>query len=1655
MSELFPLDFDQQEAPKQENTLFPLDIGPVERGEPTFLGEVKNSFMNNLYSTTGLLYGGPQAIYGYAAKDEKQFKAGLEKIDSWVRDANVNYPEAVPLEKLVDDPTPQNFLLYAGKALGTIGSTVQTLVAGGVGGGAAIALGIGKKAAERAAIVATEKAIQGGATTEAANAAALLAAKGVEQKAVAATVLAASMPTAGVMNTAETVKSLYEADPGEYHPALALGIGALKTGLDFVGESAVLNSFLKTGEKSIIKDALAKKFGERMANGLVGAMGAAGMEGVTEGLQEVADVVGEEIVNPGKNADLKKLAIRIADSAISGAFAGGAGGVVGGIFKTPEAKAPQQQMAAEVKADQGLPTEAPTQQPAEQLNIPQATETPKFNQDMVGAPGHEIPAGTYQVYNDMHKAFADRLGLPSEDLKPTDIQEINQILGITEEEKTLPALRQDIATRAPLREQAPGVSQPATQQTVEDILAGKAAELPSSGAQLVVLNKEGKDIVPKLQELIGTMLGPQNKGRIAFTDRVFHPTTQVEQLGFEYINKEFGPLAVVATRFGEAETTGGVYHEAFHIADDLGIIPKNAQIIVEENLPVVEKLIKHAHKEGLSSLSKTLESGSWQRPEEAPAYATQAYTYLKNKGLSPGYTGPLRKVVAPLQQFWQRLKEFFVGNGFKSVNDVVNSFATGKYAQKATPAQVMATLVGAPQKAVQIAQMAVTPPPEKVQQRVDVTIPGGKVTPLPPNKVDFRAAEISFLKRATSEVPSIKVVDPGRQMMWHEQWLNHTSAIANKFPAARIFANALFEMNKRRQTLMSQGRALLEPFHDLRGDAAMRVNRLVVDSDANNRFAAEENGAFVLKNDKGQVIGTLTDPKEIAAYNAYRQAGELYKKGLRASLLRALEQPETTTPAQLRQEVALLPEGEQQTLLTNLADALDAIAARNFYMPHMREGSHSITIKDKDGETAYFEKFNLPRIGRQKFLLELEKRLRAAYPISDGYEIGNVVRDVRAQMGQNLLGTVGLVEGLANAFDAKDNQLAQDFFERLKLEMAQRSFKQHLRQRKNIPGYITPATEKDYALIAMDRYIPSVSNFLAKQSLQPEFNQGLKDIQTAKDPRLAKWADTVMNYVMSPNEEAGWLRGIAFHAFLGANLSSAFINLTQIPLAAIPYMGQFDAGSAVYFAKAFKDAMKATDVPALLRGRHLAPATELKYLPQDEQVLVQMAQDNGLISPIQLQNTEAKLEEKIRQNRWIPRAARKGIEHLLTASGLPFAVTEMANRLTTLLAAYRWAKATPDWEQKVRPQWEANRKAGTPLTPEAFATYAVENTQFMMDKANRPLFTQGAVPAVATQFMSYPIQMMELMGNMWGHSGMGARGKLAMAAMLFGLWTLGGLWAQPGAESARRLAEILAKLTGRTINMDYIARGWLQQLGTSKQTAEVLMKGLWRLTGMDISGRVNIDPFKLGNLTGATSIAEVGPAGGAIVGAMTKAIQDYNQDKPWKAAAEFMPLAVRNAAEAFQSKTQGFEDAKGRTIIPPEHVTKMMATMKVAGFTPTEVAELREQKQFQKAIEESQKGRTANYARRVADAQLDIVRARTAGNIEGAQEAMGRLRSIQQEMIESNKGKKLADMINIKGVFDSARTQVATDLTGGYASMLNVKKARAVARPEILEMRKP
>src|SRR5688572_4735531 len=274
---------------------------------------------------------------------------------------------------------------------------------------------------------------------------------------------------------------------------------------------------------------------------------------------------------------------------------------------------------------------------------------------------------------------------------------------------------------------------------------------------------------------------------------------------------------------------------------------------------------------------------------------------------------------------------------------------------------------------------------------------------------------------------------------------------------------------------------------------------------------------------------------------------------------------------------------------------------------------------------------------------------------------------------------------------------------------------------------------------------------------------------------------------MSPEEEWQTWRQITFFYYLAGNVSSAIVNLSQVPLVTAPYLSMVaNAGRvSVELARAYKDAAK------MLSGRKGLEIFDPAKAPDDVRADLLKAVERGDLLPLQTIEQTAIATGSHPVLRRMSRSWRTTME--IAAS--VFTAAERINRLVTYIAAHRIARL-PGAAERIsealgnNPLWreELGEIGGKP-EPDLFARFVIDETHLKMGKVNRPEAMRG-VGSWLLQFKGFTPQMLELIWRL-ASGRYGKAGGKALAAMTVGYLVAAGLFGLPGGDDIKDLIEKL------------------------------------------------------------------------------------------------------------------------------------------------------------------------------------------------------------------------------------------------------------------------
>ena len=630
--------------------------------------------------------------------------------------------------------------------------------------------------------------------------------------------------------------------------------------------------------------------------------------------------------------------------------------------------------------------------------------------------------------------------------------------------------------------------------------------------------------------------------------------------------------------------------------------------------------------------------------------------------------------------------------------------------------------------------------------------------------------------------------------------------------------------------------------------------------------------------------------------------------------------------------------------LNRINASISKLRQRN-YFPRTRMGQYTVTIRstDKDqeweghtskkaGQTLGYYSFESKR-ERDAMLNSLKAEAEA-----EGLSISGSIADteVFAMMGMPEVLIQNISADPKLNLSAEQQQQLKDVS--LNLSPGKR-FLRHLKKRRGIVGF-----NRD-ALRVYSNYMMSAANHLARVEHSKSMVQALQtfkdDIRRLEDTnlggdigdlvKLKNYFNRHFDYLMKPDNDWAQLRSIGFLWYLGFNVKSALVNLTQIPMVTYPVLaGRYgDAKSTKALAAAYKDVTL-----------HLKSGT----LPADEVAMFQELRDTGILDESMVMELAGMGEADVLK-RAIP---GWDFDNLLNKvayyGGGMFRLAEKYNRHVTALSAYRLA-----------------RDAGQ-TNPVDVAREVIEKSQFEYSKWNRAEFMRGkrSVIFLFWQYMQHASFLFfggegsKVAMRMWllalfiaGVEGLPFAATL-IKAIDFGGTSVGKALgvANPRVSLEEDMRTLLLDLTDKP---DLILNGMASQWGLGPLHLLTLMGA--PIPNIDIGGSLSFgSPVQFldealggsGNPDeelGKFTAAFLGPVGAMGIQAYRSA--SSTDPDTWKRVEKIMPVFFKNAMQGGRWLSEGKETFRGGgeflNMDRPEH--RVGAVMKGLGFQSTRITQ--------------------------------------------------------------------------------------------------------------------
>jgi len=639
--------------------------------------------------------------------------------------------------------------------------------------------------------------------------------------------------------------------------------------------------------------------------------------------------------------------------------------------------------------------------------------------------------------------------------------------------------------------------------------------------------------------------------------------------------------------------------------------------------------------------------------------------------------------------------------------------------------------------------------------------------------------------------------------------------------------------------------------------------------------------------------GTLADQREYkpaelrSVFGLTDKQVDLYRQ-FRAAVNKSLDDLTTTIAAKMIRNAGIPPHmfrdeletGDHEALakmvgdwvkrdpkMAGLANQVAEVSDRakrlkaEGYAPLMRFGQYAVSIRGEAGELLEFRLFENQRLANKA-----AREARAA-----GKDAGVSVmstQDYKLLKGINpeSLELFGDLLEKAGVFDARD-EVFQTY---IREAIDQRSAMKRMLERHGYPGYSTDVRR------VLASFLTSNARLASKNLHFTDMLEAVENIPKSRGD-VRDDATNLVKYVQEPTEEAPKLRALLFAQYIGGNVASAMVNMTQSLTMTLPYLSQF--GNPASAAKALASAMRqaaAGKVDGDL-GEALARAEQA-----------------GVVSPQEIHHLNAEAMGTFGSNPVVQKA--------MFLWGSLFSLAEQFNRRAAFIAAYNMAPKGKDAYD--------------------FAVKAVEETQGIYNRGNRPNWARGAVGATLFTFKQFSVSYLEFLSRLPKREKVLALAILMLAAGAEGL---------PFADDLDDIIDTIAQRLGYSFNSKEQKRRFIGAV-LGQGGAEFVLRGASAVPGMpiDISQRMG-----MANLLPGTGIFRkdvkdhmrdvvefFGPVGGLAQNA---------------ARGELRPTAIANLGKAIDMFQTGmYRDDKGRRVVDVDAVD---AAWKAIGFQPAVVAQ--------------------------------------------------------------------------------------------------------------------
>ena len=657
-------------------------------------------------------------------------------------------------------------------------------------------------------------------------------------------------------------------------------------------------------------------------------------------------------------------------------------------------------------------------------------------------------------------------------------------------------------------------------------------------------------------------------------------------------------------------------------------------------------------------------------------------------------------------------------------------------------------------------------------------------------------------------------------------------------------------------------------------------------------------------------------------------------------------------------------------------DLRERFKARPYYLPFIRRGEFWFEYKTRDGE------YGISSTDSEASRTLLIEKMQREEGITDVKLVtkdsvikqrGNPSED-KAQFMTSLKETIGALQenesiALNNKQISKINEIIEETYLAL---FPEQSLRNNQRTRQAIPGYIediifayanvAPKIESSMANQKYNNELLMAVNAVARQTNEPE--KAPNNLIRAVANDVVGRSDFMINPIAK--HYARYAAYGSYFWFLGFNVSSAIVNITQLPLVVLPYLAGEYGGPKLGQGRAFtemKDAMKLYFEGGFEQNERFAPDRTMAQVKID----LQTGEKTYIGKNAKLFRPGGKYHDLF--NRAEDAAAlRRGVGYEITELskdlgepletggrlkakteklvGYLFQNSERLNREVTLVAAFEMEMKYGSGNKDVAIQKaiEFTSKVHSHALPEvgpSFFQDGIGKVAFVFKR-----FAQAQAYLIIKLFNDGPIGFSRNIKNDPNLTEEEKQQRLAEKQMakrqLAGIYGYSFLMAGAAGVPAYGLASMIIEGIFDEDDEPFDLDTFISQ-----SVGDMAYRGpLSYAIGADISRRTGFrnlfyqeDPRRLDEVGFATYAAEqIGGPAFAILKRISTAPEFLERGQELRALERVTPTALGNAIKAFRQSMEGVRNKNGTKIV--EDDPSLYETfMQVVGFTNPEVSE--------------------------------------------------------------------------------------------------------------------